>query len=148
MTTWGSKCGRWMNNATTNSPHGRVSPPPPKNIHGANGAPVYLQLFVNTLNPNPFPIAFLLPDECIFLAVNRDTTIYDWKNNTEEQLPWIPNGVCVMYPMTGMGVLPLTPESDYAPKVLICGGLTLEDTKEPHEFSAKDSASDQCARLL
>jgi len=50
--------------------------------------------------------------------------------------------------MTGMGVLLLTPESDYAPKVLICGGLTLEDTKEPHEFSAKDSASDQCLRLL
>ena len=64
-------------------PHGRY-PPPPKNIHGVNSAPVYLQLFVNMLNPNPFPITFLLPDEHIFLTVNCDTTIYNWKNNTEE----------------------------------------------------------------
>ena len=113
-----------------------------------NGTPVHLQLFVNTLNPNPFPVTFLLPDERIFLTVNHDTTIYNWKNNMEEQLSWIPNGVCIMYPMTGMGMLLLIPESDYTPEVLICGGLMLEDTKEPHEFSTKDSVSDQYMQLL
>ena len=147
MIVGGSKRGGWMNNATTNNP--TIEYFPPKNIHGANGTPVHVQFLVDTLNSNLFPIAFLLPDGRIFLAANRDATIYDWKKNTEEQLPRIPNGVRVTYPMTGTGVLlPLTPENDYAPEVLICGGSTLDDTKESHGFSAKDPASDQCARLL
>ncbi|KAH9989092.1 copper radical oxidase [Russula compacta] len=143
----GSKRGGWINNATTNNP--TVEYFPPKNIHGANGTPLDLPFLADTLNSNLFPIAFLLPDGRIFIAANRDATIYDWEKNEEERLAQIPNGVRVTYPMTGTGLLlPLAPENDYAPEVLICGGSTLDDTVAAYEHSAKDPASDQCARLL
>jgi hypothetical protein len=88
-------------------------------------------------------------DGRIFIAANRDAMIYDWKKTVEEQLPRIPNGVRVTYPMTGTAVLlPLSPENDYTPEVLICGGTTLDESMPPSGFSAKDPASDQCARML
>ncbi|KAI9509596.1 copper radical oxidase [Russula earlei] len=147
MIIGGSKRGGWINNATTNNP--TIEYFPPKNIHGANGTPIHLQFLVDTLNSNLFPIAFLLPDGRVFIAANRDAMIYDWKSNTETRLPRLPNGVRVTYPMTGTGILlPLVPENDHAPEVLICGGSTLDDTKPAYEMSAKDPASDQCARLL
>ena len=143
----GSKRGGWINNATTNNP--TVEYFPPKNIHGENGMPLHLQFLADTLNSNLFPIAFLLPDGRIFIAANRDATIYDWEKNAEERLARIPNGVRVTYPMTGTGLLlPLAPENDYAPEVLVCGGSTLDDTMAGYEHSTQDPASDQCARLL
>ena len=148
MIIGGSRRGGWMNNATTNNP--TLEYYPPKNIHGANGTPIHLQFLVDTLNSNLFPIAFLLPDGRVFIAANSDAMIYDWNKNTEERLPQIPNGVRVTYPMTGTGLLlPLAPENDYAPEVLICGGSTLDDTRPGYELSAnKDLASDQCVRML
>ena len=148
MIIGGSRRGGWMNNATTNNP--TLEYYPPKNIHGANGTPIHLQFLVDTLNSNLFPIAFSLPDGRIFIAANRDAMLYDWKQNTEERLPQIPNGVRVTYPMTGTALLlPLAPENNYAPEVLVCGGSTLDDTRPGNEFSAKDDlASDQCVRML
>jgi hypothetical protein len=148
MIIGGSTRGGWMNNATTNNP--TLEYYPPKNIHGANGTPIRLQFLIDTLNSNLFPIAFSLPDGRIFIAANRDAMVYDWKQNTEERLPQIPNGVRVTYPMTGTALLlPLAPENNYAPEVLICGGSTLDDTRPGNEFSAKDDpASDQCVRIL
>ena len=147
MVIGGSKRGGWMNNATTNNP--TIEYYPPKNIHGANGTPITLTFLIDTLNSNLFPIAFLLPDGRVFIAANRDAMIYDWKKDTEERLPRIPNGVRVTYPMAGTGLLlPLAPENDYAPEVLICGGSTLDDKKPGYELSAQDPASDQCVRIL
>ena len=147
MVLGGSTRGGWMNNATTNNP--TVEYFPPKNLHGANGTPVHLQFLVDTLNSNLFPIAFALPDGRVFVAANRDAMIYDWKQHKEQRLPQIPNGVRVTYPMTGTALLlPLDPSNGYAPEVLICGGSTLDDTRPSYELSAKDLASDQCARLL
>jgi hypothetical protein len=147
MIIGGSKRGGWINNATTNNP--TIEYFPPKDIHGTNGTALHLPFLVDTLNSNLFPISFLLPDGRIFIAANRDAMIYDWKKNVEERLPRIPNGVRVTYPMTGTAVLlPLSPENNYAPEVLLCGGTTLDDSTPPSEFSAKDPASDQCARML
>jgi hypothetical protein len=147
MILGGSTRGGWMNNATTNNP--TVEYYPPKNLHGSNGTPVRLQFLIDTLNSNLFPIAFLLPDGCVFIAANRDAMIYDWKKNREQRLPQLPNNVRVTYPMTGTALLlPLDPTKDYAPEVLICGGSTLNDTRPSYELSAKDPASDQCVRML
>jgi Glyoxal oxidase N-terminus len=143
----GSIRGGWINNSTVNNP--TVEFYPPKNIHGENGTPIRIQFLIDTLNSNLFPIAFVLPDGCIFVAANRDAMIYNWQENKEQRLPQIPNGVRVTYPMTGTGLLlPLTPENDYAPEVLICGGSTVDDKKPSSEMSSKDPTSNQCARLL
>nr|ABD61577.1 copper radical oxidase [Phanerodontia chrysosporium] len=147
MIIGGSLKGGWINNATTNNP--TVEYYPPKDINGSNGMPVKLQFLVDTLNSNLFPIAFSLPDGKVFIAANRDAMIYDWQTNTERRLPQIPNGVRVTYPMTGTGLLlPLTPENNYTPEVLLCGGSTVDDTKPGYEISSQDPASAQCSRMV
>ncbi|KAI5124520.1 hypothetical protein M0805_003044 [Coniferiporia weirii] len=147
MIIGGSKKGGWMNNATTNNP--TVEYYPPKSIHGSNGLPIKLPFLVDTLNSNLFPLAFSLPDGKVFIAANRDAMIYDWEANSERRLPAIPNGVRVTYPMTGTGLLlPLSPENNYMPEVLICGGSSLDDTKPGYQLNSQDPASSQCSRMV
>ncbi|KAI9069103.1 copper radical oxidase [Trametes sanguinea] len=147
MIIGGSLKGGWMNNGTTNNP--TVEYFPPKNIHGSNGLPIHLPFLVDTLNSNLFPIAFSLPDGSVFMAANRDAMIYNWETNTERRLPRIPNGVRVTYPMTGTGLLlPLSPDNNYTPEILLCGGSTVDDTKPGYEISSQDPASAQCSRMV
>lgn len=147
MIIGGSQKGGWMNNATTNNP--TIEYFPPKDINGANGLPIRLPFLVDTLNSNLFPIAFSLPDGRVFMAANQDAMIYDWKNNVEQRLPQIPNGVRVTYPMAGTAVLlPLTYENNYTPEILLCGGSAVDDKKPGYEISSQDPASDQCSRIV
>ena len=147
MIIGGSKKGGWINNATVNNP--TIEYFPPKSIHGSNGLPIGLQFLADTLASNLFPIAFSLPDGTIFMAANGDAIIYDWQTNMERQLPKIPNGVRVTYPMTGTALLlPLSPDNNYMPEVLLCGGSTIDDTKPGYEISSQDVASAQCSRMV
>ncbi|KAI0636680.1 copper radical oxidase [Trametes polyzona] len=147
MIIGGSLKGGWINNSTTNNP--TIEYFPPKDIHGSNGLPIHLPFLVDTLNSNLFPIAFSLPDGSVFMAANRDAMIYNWQTNTERRLPQLPNGVRVTYPMTGTGLLlPLSPENNYSPEVLLCGGSTVDDTKPGYEISSQDPASSQCSRMV
>lgn len=147
MIIGGSFKGGWINNRTTNNP--TIEYFPPKHIHGFNGLPIHLPFLVDTLAANLFPITFSLPDGSVFMAANRDAMTYDWKTNTERRLPRIPNGVRITYPMTGTALLlPLSPEADYTPEILICGGSTVDDTKAGYEISSQDPASSQCARIV
>jgi hypothetical protein len=74
--------------------------------------------------------------------------IYNWKTNTEQRLPNLPNGVRVSYPMTGTAVLhPLRPSNNYQPSVMICGGQARSDTQASTSYSSQDSASSQCATM-
>ncbi|KAJ7157025.1 copper radical oxidase [Mycena crocata] len=146
MIIGGSKKGGWINNATVNNP--TIEYFPPKSINGSNGLPIGLPFLRRTLNSNLFPIAFVLPDGNVFMAANNDAIIYDWTANTERRLPSIPNGVRVTYPMAGTALLlPLSPDNNYEPEILICGGSTVEDTKPGYEISSQDPASAQCSRM-
>ncbi|KAI0780635.1 copper radical oxidase [Trametes elegans] len=147
MIVGGSVKGGWINNGTTNNP--TIEYFPPKNVHGSNGLPIHLPFLVDTLNSNLFPIAFSLPDGSVFMAANRDAMIYDWRSNTERRLPRLPNGVRVTYPMTGTGLLlPLSPDNNYTPEILLCGGSTVDDTKAGYAISSQDPASSQCVRMV
>ncbi|KZT71270.1 copper radical oxidase [Daedalea quercina L-15889] len=147
MIIGGSLKGGWINNATVNNP--TVEYWPPKDIVGSQGMPVHLQFLEDTLGANLFPIAFSLPDGTVFMAANQDAMIYDWRANIERRLPRIPNGVRVTYPMAGTAVLlPLAPETGYAPEILICGGSTVDDTLPGYLISSQDPASAQCVRML
>jgi hypothetical protein len=146
MIMGGSTRGGWINNATTNNP--TIEYFPPKNINGFNGVPVPSQFLTGTLNSNLFPIAFLLPDGRVFVAANLDAMIYDWKANTEQRLPQIPNGVRVTYPMTGTAVLlPLSSENDFLPTIVICGGSTIDDARAGYDIDSQETASSQCVRM-
>ncbi|KAF4614541.1 hypothetical protein D9613_002982 [Agrocybe pediades] len=147
MIIGGARKGGWINNATVNNP--TIEYYPPKSIHSSGGLPIRLPFLASTLNSNLFPIAFSLPNGKLFMAANRDAMIYDWETNTERYLPQIPNGVRVTYPMTGTALLlPLSPENDYLPEILICGGSTVDDTKPGYEISSQDPASAQCSRMI
>ncbi|KDR73602.1 hypothetical protein GALMADRAFT_71761 [Galerina marginata CBS 339.88] len=146
MIIGGARKGGWVNNATVNNP--TIEYYPPKDINGSNGMPITLPFLVKTLNSNLFPVAFVLPDGKIFMAANRDAMIYDWETNTERYLPQIPNGIRVTYPMTGTALLlPLSPENNYRPEILLCGGSAVDDTKPGYKISSQDPASAQCFRM-
>ncbi|KAE9407809.1 hypothetical protein BT96DRAFT_914461 [Gymnopus androsaceus JB14] len=138
----------FINNATVNNPTYEFFPP--KNINGFNGLQIPMKFLQDTLNANQFPIVKQLPDDTLFIAANQQATIFDWKTNTEVlRLPDIPNGVRVTSPFSaGSVLLPLTPENNYTPEVMICGGSTISDTQDPTTFSAETPASAQCSRIV
>ncbi|KAJ7607945.1 glyoxal oxidase N-terminus-domain-containing protein [Roridomyces roridus] len=122
---------------------------PPKNINGFNGLQIPSQFLVDTLNGNHFPNMVLLPNGKIFVSANQQAMIFDWQTNTETRLPGIPNGVRISSPFSASHVLlPLSPQNDYTPEIMICGGSTLSDTIPPSEISSQDPTSAQCIRMV
>ncbi|THV03743.1 hypothetical protein K435DRAFT_817163 [Dendrothele bispora CBS 962.96] len=126
---------------------------PPKNIHGQNGTPVFSQFLNDSLNANHFPILTLLPDGNLFVAANTMAMIFDWKTNQEiMRLPDIPNGVHISSPLSaGATLLPLTPENNYTPEIMICGGSTYSDDLANWVIgvpSSQQPTSDQCIRMV
>ncbi|THU91855.1 hypothetical protein K435DRAFT_673254 [Dendrothele bispora CBS 962.96] len=124
---------------------------PPKNINGFNGVQIPNKFLNDTLNANHFPIMMLLPSGNIFVAANRQAMLFNWRNNTEvgQRLPEIPNGIRVTSPYSaGAVLLPLTPENNYTPEVMICGGSNVSDAINPLQLSSQTPASTQCARMV
>ncbi|KAF5372468.1 hypothetical protein D9758_005209 [Tetrapyrgos nigripes] len=126
---------------------------PPKNIHGQNGTPIYSLFLQNTLNTNHFPLVIMLPDGNLFITANMQAMIFNWKTNKHIQsLPGIPNGVQISSPLSaGATLLPLTPENNYTPEILICGGSMLDDNEllfSQGVLSSQSPASDQCVRMV
>ncbi|KAG8700515.1 hypothetical protein FRC09_005916, partial [Ceratobasidium sp. 395] len=108
-----------------------------------------MQFMVDTLPHNMFPHIMMLPDNNLFIAANNKAMIFNWQTNTENRLPNLPNGQIVTYPMSGVGVLlPLTPENNYKPEVMLCGGSELPDTLKENEVSSQSPTSAQCSRMV
>ncbi|THU77179.1 hypothetical protein K435DRAFT_702963 [Dendrothele bispora CBS 962.96] len=143
----GSTFGGFENGASGNNPSYEFFPP--KNINGFNGVKIPSPFLSNTLNANHFPILIMLPDGNIFVAANQKAMLFNWRTNTETPLPGIPNGVRVSSPYSaGAVLLPLTPENNYTPEVMICGGSTVSDTANPSSLSSQTPASAQCSRMV
>ncbi|KAF5365246.1 hypothetical protein D9758_005484 [Tetrapyrgos nigripes] len=143
----GSTTGGYQNSESKNNPTYEFFPS--KNINGYSGVQIPSQFLKDTLNGNLFPIMILLPDDNIFVAANQQAMLLNWQTNTERRLPNIPNGVRVSYPYTaGAALLPLKPDNDYAPEVLICGGSTVSDQADPSSLSSQAPPSDQCSRMV
>ncbi|KAF9567095.1 copper radical oxidase [Agrocybe pediades] len=143
----GSVSGGFINGASVNNPSYEFYPP--KNINGFNGVKIPSKFLTDTLNSNHFPILIYLPDGTIFVAANQQAMIFNWKTNTETRLPGIPNGVRISSPFSaGAVLLPLTPENNYTPEVMICGGSTVSDSVSPTTFTAQTPTSAQCSRLV
>ncbi|KAF9028798.1 copper radical oxidase [Hymenopellis radicata] len=143
----GSVIGGYINSASVNNPTYEFFPS--KNINGFNGVQIPSKFLRDTLNGNQFPIMVYLPDGTIFVAANQNAMILNWKTNTETRLPDIPNGVRITSPFSaGATLLPLTPEDNYTPEVMICGGSTFPDSTNTTAVDSQFPASDQCSRLV
>ncbi|KAG9083361.1 hypothetical protein FRC07_013934, partial [Ceratobasidium sp. 392] len=146
MIMGGAYGGAWTNFAELNNPTYEYYPP--KNMHGYNGMRIPSQFLVDSLPHNMFPHMMLLPDGKVFVAANNMAMILDWQANTERRLPNLPNGQMMTYPMSGAGVLlPLTPENNYTPEVMLCGGSQISPTLKENEVSSQSPASKQCSRM-
>ncbi|KAF9093470.1 hypothetical protein BGX23_003291 [Mortierella sp. AD031] len=80
---------------------------------------------VETLPHNLYPIVHLLSDKDLFILANTQVIIFStsaWK--IIKRLPDIP-GPPRNYPLMGGSVIsPLTPENNFGPEILVCGGAT------------------------
>ncbi|PWN44020.1 DUF1929-domain-containing protein [Ceraceosorus guamensis] len=86
------------------------------------------QFMVTTSGLNMYPHTFLMPSGLLFMQANYSTTLWNFTDNTETALAEMPNQVVRVYPASGAtAMLPLTPDNNYTPTILFCGGATLSD---------------------
>ncbi|KAJ7846109.1 glyoxal oxidase N-terminus-domain-containing protein [Mycena olivaceomarginata] len=143
----------WTNSEVMNNPTYEFYPA--KNINDYNGLPVPSKFFNDTLPHNTSLISYLyissLPSGKLFVAANNQAMLLDWQTNTETRLPNFPNGQRVVYPLNAAAVmLPLTPENNYTPELLICGGSQISCGQNcPENLDAQhDYGSAQCSRMV
>jgi hypothetical protein len=115
--------------------------------------PTVMQFMGKTSGLNAYALMFLLPDGQMFVQANLSTIIWDYNTNTETPLPDMPNGVVRVYPASGgSAMLPLTPENNYTPTLLFCGGINLTDDQwgdygNPVVNTWEFPASNDCQRI-
>ncbi|CAO3572953.1 unnamed protein product [Mortierella alpina] len=131
----GSNHAASINNDHINVPNFELFPPlpgPQKTID--------FPFLVETLPNNLYPIVHLLPDKSLFILASTKAVILStstWK--IIKRLPDIP-GPPRNYPLTaGSVLLPLLPENNFVPEVLVCGGAT--------EFSTQAKGVSSCGRI-
>ncbi|KAF7342070.1 putative fungistatic metabolite [Mycena venus] len=161
----GAQYSGWTNSEEMNNPTYEFYPV--KNINGQNGLPIPSKFFNDTLPHNTvrhsFPISppsltphpssphvYSLPSGKLFVAANNQAMLLDWQSNIETRLPNFPNGQRVVYPLNAAAVLlPLTPENNYTPEVVICGGSQISDKTASEDLDAQhDYGSAQCSRMV
>ncbi|ORX48536.1 hypothetical protein DM01DRAFT_1326263 [Hesseltinella vesiculosa] len=129
----GSTKGAAVNRDEINVPSYEFWPPRPE-------GEIHMQFLNDTMPYNLYPFVFVLPDGHLFIFASHQSMIFDYKNNKiVKTLPDMP-GVPRSYPLTGGAMLlPLDPDNDYNPEILICGGS---------DRMNKDArADDTCGRI-
>ncbi|KAG0285526.1 hypothetical protein BGZ96_010227 [Linnemannia gamsii] len=130
----GATRGASMNDKEIGVPSWELYPPLPSN-------PTHFAFLDETLPYNLYPMAHLLPDGNLFIFANTRGIIFSTTTwSIIKNLPDLP-GPPRNYPLSGGSVLlPLRPEHNYEPEVLICGGAT--------EFSSRGKGHDECGRIF
>lgn len=103
---------------------------------------------------NTYAHAFLLKSGKMLMQANISTVVIDTDTLQETDLPDMPNGVVRVYPASGgVAMLPLTPENNYNPTILFCGGSNAYTDYQwggyggPNCNSWEFPASSDCQRL-
>lgn len=118
-----------------------------------DGDPIHLPFLTKTSGLNTYVNAFLMPSGRMFLQANVSSTLWDYEANEETDLPDMPHGVVRVYPASGaVAMLPLTPENDYNPTILFCGGTDMNDEQwgdysYPYINTWDYPASKDCQRI-
>ncbi|KAG8742754.1 hypothetical protein FRC10_000968 [Ceratobasidium sp. 414] len=114
----GAYGGGWTNFDGLNNPTYEFYPP--KNINGYNGLQIPSQFLKDSLPHNMFPHVMQLPNGDLFIAANNLASV----------------------------LLPLTPENNYTPEVMLCGGSQLDPTLQENQVSSQSPTSAQCSRMV
>jgi Glyoxal oxidase N-terminus/Domain of unknown function (DUF1929) len=102
----------------------------------SSGVNVPLSILVKNQPYFMYPFLHLLPDGSLFVFTATSSQLLDVANN--EVIKALPDmkGMYRTYPNTGGSVLlPLSPENDYEPEVVICGGGAYQDLPSPTDPS-------------
>ncbi|KAG0212406.1 hypothetical protein BGX28_006375 [Mortierella sp. GBA30] len=131
----GSNHAASINNDHINVPNFELFPP----LAGAQKT-IDFPFLVETLPNNLYPIVHLLPDKNLFILASTKAVILSTSTwEIIKHLPDIP-GPPRNYPLTaGSVLLPLLPENNFKPEVLVCGGAS--------EFSAQAKGVSSCGRI-
>ncbi|WFD19975.1 (methyl)glyoxal oxidase [Malassezia caprae] len=90
--------------------------------------PALSQFMVKTSGLNMYAHTYLMPSGKIFMQANYSTTLWDWGNGKYHDLPDMPGQITRVYPASGATAMkPLTPENNYTPTILFCGGFHMTD---------------------
>ncbi|KAL4063440.1 glyoxal oxidase [Scleroderma citrinum] len=126
---------------------------PTYEFYPSRGQAEVMQFMATTSGLNSYAHTYLMPSGKMLVQANLSTILWDYNQNVETPLPNMPNGVARVYPASGaVAILPLTPDNNYTPTVLFCGGTDL-----PADFYGNYSwpffntwlypASSDCQRL-
>ncbi|EIW56122.1 DUF1929-domain-containing protein [Trametes versicolor FP-101664 SS1] len=83
---------------------------------------------VKTSGLNAYPLMYLMPSGKMLVQANYSTMLWDPIQNEETDLPDMPDQIVRVYPASGANaMLPLTPDNNYTPTVMFCGGIFMDD---------------------
>jgi hypothetical protein len=117
----GDKNGGYVSTQVQNNPTYEFYP--------KQGEAVYMDFLNYTVPVNLFPLTWLMPSGKLFLQAGYRTILWDLDTQEETELPDMPHAVRV-YPASAATVmLPLTPENNYEPTLLFCGGSSADFSK-------------------
>jgi hypothetical protein len=114
MKIGGCRNGGFVNDAGQNNPTYEFYP--------TRGAPVQMNMLLQTLPANLYPLTWLLPSGKLLIQANRATILFDFNANQETPLDDMPDAVRVYPASAGTIMLPLTPANQWTATVLFCGG--------------------------
>ncbi|KAG8771435.1 hypothetical protein FRC12_003617 [Ceratobasidium sp. 428] len=116
--------------------------------------PKVMQFMIDTSGLNSYAHAFLMPSGKIFAQANYSTIMWDHDQNVETKLPDMPGRVIRVYPASGaVAMKPLTPENNWTPEILFCGGSDMpEDAWGNYSYPNINTwnypASDDCQSII
>ncbi|KAI0353315.1 DUF1929-domain-containing protein [Trametes cingulata] len=95
----------------------------------ANGRQQQVMNFmIKTSGLNAYALTYLMPSGKMLVQANYSTVLWDPLTNEETDLPDMPGQIVRVYPASGANaMLPLTPENNYTPTVIFCGGTYMDD---------------------
>ncbi|WFD36114.1 (methyl)glyoxal oxidase [Malassezia cuniculi] len=115
--------------------------------------PQVSEFMKRTSGLNMYAHTYLMPSGKIFMQANYSTTLWDYMQNTEEDLPDMPGQITRVYPASAATAMkPLTPQNNYTPSILFCGGSYMTDEQwgnytAPNTNTFEIEASKSCVSI-
>ena len=101
---------------------------PTVEFYPTRGDAKVMQFMIDTSGLNSYAHAFMMPSGNMFVQANVSAMIWNPDTFEENRLPDVPGGVIRVYPASGgVAMLPLTPENNYNPTLLFCGGSDMPE---------------------
>ncbi|PCH37118.1 copper radical oxidase [Wolfiporia cocos MD-104 SS10] len=97
-------------------------------FYPSKGEAQVMNFMIKTSGLNAYAHTFMMPSGKMFVQANISTMLWDPLENTETDLPDMPDNIARVYPASGAtAMMPLTPANNYTPTVIFCGGSDMPD---------------------